>query len=267
MYDITDITLDLKNILTVRAVAIFINPKVLDDKQIEVLNKTFKDFNNSTMLVMTEIADKEFDFEYHTCILSEGRSSTFALIQKTLSRRVLPHNIFENREIKRKHLNKVVVFEEEVYGTNENNAEFVMIHAVYLENGEEKDRFKRYINPIRKIKSDFEEITGIQQDIVLEGEKLSVVIKDFNEWHKDALWCCTIDEFVYPILERAFWMSDIKLDRDVFDLKHLIANKMPNIIKNRIRLDLAKKFDWEEDKDDVELSVIAFKKIYWEYCD
>ena len=134
-------------------------------------------------------------------------------------------------------------------------------------NGEEKDRFKRYIKPSRKIKSDFEQITGIQQDLASRGDDLSVVMKDFNEWYTEALWCYTSSEFVYPILERAFWMSDIKLDRDGFDLIELIANKMPNILKPQLWSELAKSFEWEEDQEDVELSVTAFKKIYWEYCE
>lgn len=199
---------------------------MLDDKQIEALNITFKDFDNSTMVIMTECADKEFDFEY-----------------------------------------KIIVFDVEVYGTNANNGELVMLHAVYLENGEEKDRFKRYIKPSRKIKNDFEQITGIQPDLVAGGDELSVAIKDFNEWHKEALWCDGLVEYVYPILERAFWMSDIKLERDGFELLGLLANKMPNTLKPQLWSELAKRFNWTEDQEDVELSVTAFKKIYGEYCE
>ena len=261
-YNIFDVTDSFTDLIAIKAVALFINVEKLTNEQLAILNDTYKEDANATMVVFSGEPPVNMEFEYHVVNLAEDRDSKLSILFTNLKRRmyVTPEEVV----VQRKHLNEVVVMDCEVYGTNSNNGEIVSLDAAYIKDGVEVERIHKIIKPMSKVKRKKWEIDTITIEEIEQGENPQEAFRELVNWHNEAQWYACNADFHQDVMDRALWNNDIDGEISILDLRCLTINKMPNILKHRM-MDLAKRFSWNENNY-FENSISLFMKIYWEYC-
>ena len=86
-----------------------------------------------------------------------------------------------------KEYNSFVVFDIETTGLSSRKDKITEIGAVRIENGHIVERFSQLVNPQMPIPQVVVELTGITNSLVENEPTIDTVIKDFNEFCKDAV--------------------------------------------------------------------------------
>ncbi len=97
-----------------------------------------------------------------------------------------------------------VVFDLETTGLSPKNNEIIEIGAVKIKNNEIIDRYQSFVKPDNKIPSKITDLTGINDNMVADAEKIDKVLDDFVNFIGDSVLVAHNADFDYSFLQSAF---------------------------------------------------------------
>ena len=103
-----------------------------------------------------------------------------------------------------------VVFDLETTGLSPKNNEIIEIGAVKIKNHEVIDRYQSFVKPDNKIPSKITDLTGINDNMVADAEKIDNVLDDFIDFIDDSVLVAHNADFDYSFLQSAFLKTNRK---------------------------------------------------------
>ena len=100
-----------------------------------------------------------------------------------------------------------VVFDLETTGLSPKNNEIIEIGAVKIKNNEIVDDYQSFVKPDQNIPSKITDLTGINNDMVADADKISKVLNDFIDFIGDSILVAHNADFDYSFLQSAFQKS------------------------------------------------------------
>lgn len=138
-----------------------------------------------------------------------------------------------------------VVFDVETTGLSAIYDTIIELAAVKIKDGEIIDRFESFANPHHPLSATTIELTGITDDMVKNAPDVEVVLRDFYEWSKDAIFVAHNATFDMGFLNTGFEKIGLsKASNPVIDTLELARFLYPELRNHRLNT-LAKKFNVE----------------------
>ena len=122
-----------------------------------------------------------------------------------------------------------VVFDIETTGFGPVNDKIIEIGAVKVVNGEMTDTFSEFINPEIPIPYRIEQLTGINDSMVMEAETIDVILPRFLEFCEGCALVAHNAEFDVGFISKKAEMLGIAIDFTVLDTVYLARALMPEL--------------------------------------
>ena len=136
-----------------------------------------------------------------------------------------------------------VVFDLETTGLSPKNNEIIEIGAVKIENEEIVDHYQSFVKPDKNIPSKITDLTGINNEMVADADKIDKVLDEFVDFIGDSVLVAHNADFDYSFLQSAFQKTNKKeAEYPVLDTLAL-SRALLNGIKNHKLNTLAKHFN------------------------
>ncbi|MBO5373307.1 MAG: PolC-type DNA polymerase III [Lachnospiraceae bacterium] len=132
-----------------------------------------------------------------------------------------------------------VVFDIETTGFSPLVEKIIEIGAVKVEKGEIIDRFSVFVNPQIPIPFEIEQLTGINDDMVMNADTIEVVLPQFMEFCGDAVMVAHNAEFDMSFIKYNCEQQKIKKDFTIVDTLILSRALFPTL--GRYKLDTVAK--------------------------
>ncbi len=132
-----------------------------------------------------------------------------------------------------------VVFDIETTGFSSMKDRIIEIGAVKVVNGEIKDHFSTFVNPLIPIPARIQKLTGIDDEMVASSPDISTVLPDFLEFCGDAVLVAHNASFDIGFIRNNAELLNIDLDPTVVDTVALARILLPRL--SRYRLDTVAK--------------------------
>ncbi len=132
-----------------------------------------------------------------------------------------------------------VVFDLETTGFSPTNNKIIEIGAVKVENGKITDRFSTFVNPQAPIPYEIEQLTGINDDMVLDAPVIQAVLPEFMEFSKDAVMVAHNADFDMSFIKKNCERFGLPCEKTVLDTVALARALLPAL--NRFKLDTVAK--------------------------
>ncbi len=124
-----------------------------------------------------------------------------------------------------------VVFDIETTGFSAIKDRIIEIGAVKVENGKIVDRYSTFVNPKRPIPFKIEQLTSINDSMVLDAPEIEEVLPEFLEFVGDAVLVAHNANFDVGFIEQNCRYQDIEPDFTSLDTVGLARVLLPNISK------------------------------------
>ena len=136
-----------------------------------------------------------------------------------------------------------VVFDLETTGLSPKNNEIIEIGAVKIENEEIVDHYQSFVKPDKNIPSKITDLTGINNEMVADADKIDKVLDEFVDFIGDSVLVAHNADFDYSFLQSAFQKTNKKeAEYPVLDTLAL-SRALLNGIKNHKLNTLAQHFN------------------------
>ena len=132
-----------------------------------------------------------------------------------------------------------VVFDIETTGFSPSKNKIIEIGAVKVENGEITGRFSEFVNPDVPIPFDIERLTGINDAMVMDAEKIDVILPKFLAFCGDAVLVAHNASFDVSFISHNAAELGLAFSPTVLDTVALARVLLPNL--NRYKLDTVAK--------------------------
>lgn len=132
-----------------------------------------------------------------------------------------------------------VVFDLETTGFSSVKDRIIEIGAVKIQNGNVIDKFCAFVNPDIPIPFKIEQLTGINDNMVIDSKKIEDILPDFLEFCTDCVMVAHNAEFDIGFINENCSRMNIKKSFTVIDTVSLARYLMPNL--NRFKLDTVAK--------------------------
>lgn len=128
-----------------------------------------------------------------------------------------------------------VVFDIETTGLSNLTCKIIEIGAVRVENGEITDRFSTFVNPQVPIPYRIEELTSINDSMVMDAPTIDTVIFDFMKFCEGAVMVAHNADFDMGFIKKACEQHGIRREFTYLDTVAMARMLLPNL--NRFKLD------------------------------
>ncbi|MFP3155130.1 PolC-type DNA polymerase III [Lachnospiraceae bacterium ZAX-1] len=132
-----------------------------------------------------------------------------------------------------------VVFDLETTGFSPNHDKIIEIGAVKVSEGKITDRFSSFVNPDIPIPFRIEELTGINDGMVLSAPKIEDILPQFLEFCKDAILVAHNASFDMSFIQKNCERQNLPCDYTSLDTVALARVLMPGL--GRFKLDTVAK--------------------------
>ncbi len=132
-----------------------------------------------------------------------------------------------------------VVFDIETTGFGPVKDRIIEIGAVKIKNGVEVDTFSSFINPEIPIPYEIEELTGINDNMVIDAPTIDVVLPTFLDFCKDSVLVAHNASFDVSFINKKAELLDLETDFTVIDTVGLARILLPEL--NRYKLNIVAK--------------------------
>lgn len=132
-----------------------------------------------------------------------------------------------------------VVFDIETTGFSPTKNKIIEIGAVRVVNGVITDKFSTFVNPEVPIPFEIENLTHINDGMVLDAPKIEEVLPKFLEFCKDAVVVAHNASFDVSFIKQNVLLQGLEFDPTVLDTVALARVLLPNL--NRFKLDTVAK--------------------------
>ena len=136
-------------------------------------------------------------------------------------------------------LDSYVVFDLETTGFQPNIHKIIEIGAVKVKGGVITDRFSSFVNPNVPIPYKIEELTGINDTMVMDAKVIEEVLPEFIEFCNDSVMVAHNADFDMGFINYNMALLGIKREYTVVDTVGLARNLLPAL--NRFKLDTVAK--------------------------
>ena len=134
---------------------------------------------------------------------------------------------------------KFVVFDLETTGFSPENNRIIEIGAVKVENGKITDRFSTFVNPEVPIPFRIEELTSINDDMVLDAPTIEKILPEFLEFCHGCVMVAHNASFDMSFIEANCGRLGLHCDKTVVDTVAMARVLLPAL--NRFKLDTVAK--------------------------
>lgn len=132
-----------------------------------------------------------------------------------------------------------VVFDLETTGFSPDVNQIIEIGAVKVQNGKITDRFSTFVNPQVPIPFRIEQLTSINDDMVLDAPLIQDILPEFIDFSKDCIMVAHNADFDMSFIKKACERLDIPCQPTIIDTVALARVLLPNL--NRFKLDTVAK--------------------------
>ena len=132
-----------------------------------------------------------------------------------------------------------VVFDLETTGFNPNVNKIIEIGAVKVENGNITGHFSEFVNPKIPIPYEIENLTGINDSMVIDAKTIEEILPKFMEFCQDAVMVAHNAEFDMGFIKHNLMRLGIEREFTVVDTVSLARTLLPEL--NRFKLDTVAK--------------------------
>ena len=132
-----------------------------------------------------------------------------------------------------------VVFDIETTGFSPEKNRIIEIGAVKVENGVITDRFSTFVNPDVPIPFEIENLTGINDNMVLDAEKIEAVLPKFLSFCEGCALVAHNASFDVSFISYQAKAQGLSFDPTVLDTVAMARHLLPNL--NRFKLDTVAK--------------------------
>ncbi len=132
-----------------------------------------------------------------------------------------------------------VVFDIETTGFSPLQNKIIEIGAVKVENSAITDRFSTFVNPQTPIPFEIENLTGINDDMVMGADTIETVLPQFMEFCGDAVMVAHNADFDMSFIKHNCTLQGIEKEFTILDTVALARNLLPTL--NRFKLDTVAK--------------------------
>ena len=132
-----------------------------------------------------------------------------------------------------------VVFDLETTGFSPDVNQIIEIGAVKVQNGKITDRFSTFVNPQVPIPFRIEQLTSINDDMVIDAPLIQDILPEFMEFSKDCIMVAHNADFDMSFIKKACDKLEIPCEPTVIDTVALARVLLPNL--NRFKLDTVAK--------------------------
>lgn len=136
-------------------------------------------------------------------------------------------------------LDTYVVFDLETTGFSPVNNRIIEIGAVKIESGQIRERYSTFVNPEVPIPFEIENLTGINDNMVLSAPKIEAVLPEFLEFCKDAVLVAHNASFDVSFIRANAERMGLTIAPTVVDTVSLARIFLPQL--NRFKLDTVAK--------------------------
>ena len=132
-----------------------------------------------------------------------------------------------------------VVFDLETTGFSPENNKIIEIGAVKVEKGKIIDRFSTFVNPQEPIPFRIEELTSINDSMVINAEVIEKILPKFIEFCKGAIMVAHNADFDMSFIKHNCKIQEIEFNPTIIDTVALARMLIPSL--NRFKLDTVAK--------------------------
>lgn len=132
-----------------------------------------------------------------------------------------------------------VVFDLETTGLSAISNKIIEIGAVKIEDGKITDKFSTFVNPKEPIPYKIEELTSINDSMVIDADEIEVVLPQFLEFCKDSVMVAHNAEFDMSFIIRNCERMNLPADFTYIDTVNLSRILLPHL--NNFKLDTVAK--------------------------
>ena len=132
-----------------------------------------------------------------------------------------------------------VVFDLETTGFSPENNQIIEIGAVKVEKGAVTDRFSTFVNPDEPIPFEIEQLTGINDSMVLDAPRIEAVLPEFLRFCEGCALVAHNASFDVSFIASQARRQGLEFDPTVLDTVSLARQLLPNL--NRFKLDTVAK--------------------------
>ena len=132
-----------------------------------------------------------------------------------------------------------VVFDLETTGFSPEKNRIIEIGAVKVESGKITDRFSTFVNPQEPIPFRIEELTGINDNMVLDAPVIEKVLPEFMQFCEGCIMVAHNAGFDMSFIEANCRRQDLACDKTALDTVAMARVLLPNL--NRFKLDTVAK--------------------------
>ncbi|SFG47833.1 DNA polymerase-3 subunit alpha [Lachnospiraceae bacterium C7] len=132
-----------------------------------------------------------------------------------------------------------VVFDLETTGFSPENNKIIEIGAVKVEEGKIVDKFSTFVNPETPIPFRIEQLTSINDGMVIDAPTIDAILPQFMEFCKGAIMVAHNADFDMSFIKRNCKLLGIECDPTIIDTVSLARILLPQL--NRFKLDTVAK--------------------------
>ena len=132
-----------------------------------------------------------------------------------------------------------VVFDIETTGFSPKLNKIIEIGAVKVENGVIIDKYSTFVNPKVPIPFEIEQLTSINDDMVIDAKPIEEILPEFMEFCQDAVMVAHNADFDMSFIKHNCKEQGIKKDFTILDTVALARNLLPSL--HRFKLDTVAK--------------------------
>ena len=132
-----------------------------------------------------------------------------------------------------------VVFDIETTGFSPKLNKIIEIGAVKVENGVIVDKYSTFVNPKVPIPFEIEQLTSINDDMVIDAKTIEEILPEFMEFCQDAVMVAHNADFDMSFIKHNCKEQGIKKDFTILDTVALARNLLPSL--HRFKLDTVAK--------------------------
>ena len=133
-----------------------------------------------------------------------------------------------------KSINNYVVLDLEMTGLNPKNDKVIEIAAVKVRNGEIVDTYSTLVNPQVKISERITELTGITNEMVVDGANMDTAMQKLIDFIGDKIIVGHNIQFDYSFMKQWAVNNKIPLELKAYDTLMLARSRLPPKVSKKL---------------------------------
>ncbi|HWT26619.1 MAG TPA: PolC-type DNA polymerase III, partial [Mobilitalea sp.] len=129
-----------------------------------------------------------------------------------------------------------VVFDIETTGFSQNNDRIIEIGAVKVKNGEILDKFSTFVNPEIPIPYEIEQLTSINDNMVIDAPKIDVILPEFLKFCEDCGLVAHNASFDVGFIQKNAFRLGLTTDFTVIDTVGLSRILLPDLSRYKLNV-------------------------------